>query len=65
MALPKPNQPGSVCRLCIQLKTHGMARKSLMVRAVPRNAGREAIFNWLISANGVACSKYLRKSGVS
>ena len=35
-ALPSPYQPGSTIRLCIQEKTHGMARKSATPAAARR-----------------------------
>ena len=56
-AEPKPNQPGSMTRLCDQLNTQGMARRSSIRVEAVRDDGREPIFRSAISAMGVAARK--------
>ena len=41
--VPAPYQPGTLKRAWLQLNTHGIARRSLMVRRPVRRAGREPI----------------------
>src|SRR3954454_22619483 len=56
-ALPRPYQPGSVWRDCIQLKTQGMARSWSTLVDVPRRDCREPIMNWDMLAVGGARSE--------
>ncbi len=56
-AAPKPNQPGRAIRLWPQEKLHGIARRSSIRRFAFREAGREPMLSWAISAIGVAAKK--------
>ena len=56
-AEPKPYQPGSMRRHWPQLKTQGMARRSVMARPPLRLAGREPMFSREISEMGVDSQK--------
>ena len=63
MAVPTPYQLVKFTRDCVQEKTHGIARKSLIAAVVLRRAGRDpmlSVSTWLI---GVVCWKYWTKSG--
>ena len=57
IAEPKPYQPGSVSRHWPQLKLHGTARRSSMLRFGLREAGREPMLSSAISRIGVALKK--------
>jgi hypothetical protein len=54
---PKPYHPGRSTRLCAQLKTHGIARRSSIAVDALRDAGRLPMFSWAISVSGVAARK--------
>ena len=57
MALPKPNQPGSIKRHCAHENTQGIARKSSMARVFLREAGRLPMFSVEISLMTVDSQK--------
>ena len=63
---PAPNQPGTICRDCVQPNTHGIARSpSSPLSEVVRLEGRDPMFRSPSSSTGVEVTKYSGRSGSS
>ena len=64
-ALPNPYQPGSISRICAQLNTQGIARKSSIFSEALREAGRLPILRLAISPITVDSRKKRTNPSVS
>jgi hypothetical protein len=60
-----PYQPGSMIRVCDQLNTQGMARRSVILSPFLREGGRLPMFSSPSSLIGVAARNHSTNPGVS